>query len=47
MVIDLLLARQPSSFPYSMYLVGMKEGWVFKEPFFTIPIDVSGTSEML
>lgn len=46
MAIDLLVAPPTSCFSYSMYLIGMKEGWVFKEPFFTIPIDVSSVSEM-
>jgi molybdopterin/thiamine biosynthesis adenylyltransferase len=46
MVIDLLIARLPSSFPHSMYLIGLKQGWVFKEPFYTIPLDVSTAPEM-
>ena len=41
MAIDLLLERVPSNFPYSMYLIGMSKGWIFKEPFYTIPFDLS------
>lgn len=38
LVIDTLLQRDPSLFPYSMYLVGLEQAWVFKAPFHTIPI---------
>jgi molybdopterin/thiamine biosynthesis adenylyltransferase len=41
MAIDLLLERVPSFFPYSMYLIGMSRGWIFQEPFYTIPLDLS------
>lgn len=47
MALDVLLEREPSMFPYSMYLLGLSRGWIFREPFDTIPIDVSsveGTS---
>jgi molybdopterin/thiamine biosynthesis adenylyltransferase/ubiquitin-protein ligase len=38
---DTLLAREPSLFPYSMYVIGLQKAWVFKAPFHTIPIDTS------
>ncbi|AII57429.1 thiamine biosynthesis protein ThiF [Dehalococcoides mccartyi CG1] len=41
MAIDLLSECQPSIFPYSVYLIGLSKGWIFKEPFYTIPIDLS------
>ena len=40
MALDILLENKPSRFPYSMYLVGLKRGWVFDEPFYTIPLDM-------
>jgi hypothetical protein len=39
MALDQLWGGQ-SRFPHSIYLVGLSEGWVFKEPFETRPIDV-------
>jgi molybdopterin/thiamine biosynthesis adenylyltransferase len=41
LVLDTLLERDPSLFPYSMYLVGLEQAWVFKAPFHTIPIDTN------
>lgn len=35
---DILQRRQPSVFPYSMYLIGLAQSWIFKAPFNTIPI---------
>jgi molybdopterin/thiamine biosynthesis adenylyltransferase len=40
MAIDLLVPRDPSIFPHSVYMVGLAEGWVFGQPFDTRPIDV-------
>jgi hypothetical protein len=40
LAIDTLIARDPSLFPYSVYMIGMAKGWVFEEPFETRPIDV-------
>jgi molybdopterin/thiamine biosynthesis adenylyltransferase len=39
LTIDTLLEREPSVFPYSMYLVGLVRAWVFEAPFHTIPIE--------
>lgn len=41
MALDLLLERVPSNFPYSIYLIGMSREWIFKEAFYTIPLDLS------
>jgi ThiF family len=38
--IDVLISRDPSAFPHSVYLVGLAEGWIFDQPFETRPIDV-------
>jgi molybdopterin/thiamine biosynthesis adenylyltransferase len=40
MAIDLLIPRDPSIFPHSVYMVGLSEGWIFGQPFDTRPIDV-------
>jgi hypothetical protein len=41
LAIDLLLARAPSAYPDSCYLLGLAQAWLFKAPFDTIPIDLS------
>jgi hypothetical protein len=40
LVIDTLIGREPSAFPYSVYLIGLASGWIFDAPFDTYPIDV-------
>lgn len=40
MAIDLLIPRDPSIFPYSVYLIGLDGRWNFSQPFDTHPIDV-------
>lgn len=40
MAIDLLIPRDPSSFPNSAYLIGLSKHWIFEQPFETYPIDV-------
>jgi sulfur-carrier protein adenylyltransferase/sulfurtransferase len=40
MAIDLLIPRDPSAFPNSVYLIGLTKGWIFEYPFETYPIDV-------
>ena len=47
MGLDILTGCEPSSFPYSMYLIGLSHGWIFKEPFYTIPIDLSNVESTL
>ena len=41
MALDILTAREPSAFPYSLYLIGLTRGWIFEQPFYTLPIDMS------
>lgn len=40
LAIDTLIGRTPSSFPYSVYMIGLAAGWIFDQPFDTRPIDV-------
>lgn len=40
--LDALLDRNPSEFPYSAYLIGFKQTWIFSAPFDTYPISVEG-----
>jgi hypothetical protein len=36
----MLIPRDPSTFPHSVYMVGLASGWIFEQPFETHPIDV-------
>lgn len=38
LALDTLLDREPSNYPYSMYVMGLEAGWVFEAPFQTIPL---------
>jgi len=38
--VDLLLQSASSQFPNSAYLIGLRESWLFSQPFHTIPIDL-------
>lgn len=40
LAIDSLIPRVPSSFPNSVYLIGLSKEWLFSQPFETYPIDV-------
>jgi molybdopterin/thiamine biosynthesis adenylyltransferase len=42
LVIDTALTRDPSEFPYSVYMLGMRRKWIFEAPFDTRPVDVQG-----
>jgi hypothetical protein len=42
MVIDTALKRSPSAFPHPIYLMGLREEWIFAEPFDTHPVDAHG-----
>ena len=39
LALDTLLAREPSYYPYPAYLVGLSRGWIFEQPFHTIPVE--------
>lgn len=43
--LDVLAGREPSAFPQSVYLVGLRRAWIFEAPFHTIPIDVGEAGE--
>lgn len=38
LAVDSVFAREPSLYPNSMYLIGLKRDWVFEAPFHTIPV---------
>jgi molybdopterin/thiamine biosynthesis adenylyltransferase len=40
LAIDTLIGREPSWFPLSVYLIGLRAEWIFEAPFETRPIDV-------
>jgi hypothetical protein len=42
LAIDAALCRDPSEFPYSVYLMGMRREWIFEAPFDTRPVAVHG-----
>ncbi|MFY0862171.1 hypothetical protein ACA369_23220, partial [Enterobacter kobei] len=42
LAVDTALCREPSEFPYSLYLLGMRREWIFEEPFDTRPVEISG-----
>ena len=44
LVIDTALSRDPSEFPYPVYLLGMRREWIFEAPFDTRPVAVQGQS---
>jgi molybdopterin/thiamine biosynthesis adenylyltransferase len=46
MAIDLLIPRNPSVFPYSVYLIGLSKGWIFEQPFEVHPLDVGPPREV-
>ncbi|WP_080942063.1 HesA/MoeB/ThiF family protein [Methanosarcina mazei] len=40
--IDTILDSEVSMYPYSLYLIGISNAWVFDQPFCTIPIATAG-----
>jgi hypothetical protein len=40
MAIDVLVGREPSAFPHSVYMIGLAKWWIFEEPFDTLPVPV-------
>jgi molybdopterin/thiamine biosynthesis adenylyltransferase len=42
LALDVALKANPSAFPYSAYLIGLRKEWIFSQPFDTYPIDVVG-----
>lgn len=42
LIIDTALRKNPSEYPFPVYLIGMKKTWIFTQPFDTRPIAVTG-----
>ncbi|TPW03957.1 MAG: ubiquitin-activating enzyme [bacterium] len=42
MALDMLAAASPSAFPNSAYLIGLREKWIFSQPFHTHAIELGG-----
>lgn len=40
MAIDTLLPRNPSVYPYAVYMIGLRAGWLFDQAFEVRPLDV-------
>jgi len=47
LTVDTVLEREPSDYPYSLYLVGLRRSWVFEAPFHNIPIETAHFSNQL
>ncbi|MFQ5851380.1 MAG: ThiF family adenylyltransferase [Candidatus Binatia bacterium] len=45
LALDALGGSEPSAFPQSVYLVGLRRAWIFDAPFHTIPIDIGEAGE--
>ena len=43
--LDILIGNEPSAFPYSAYFVGLSRGWIFSEPFQTLPFEAKEVEE--
>ncbi len=41
-VLDFLLRPAESQYRHSVYMIGIGKGWIFEEPFQTIPLEVGG-----
>lgn len=44
LAVDSLRPATESKYPFSMYLIGLERGWVFQDPFDTIPIVTGQTA---
>lgn len=44
LAVDCFISPESSKYPYSMYLVGLNQAWVFEAPFATIPISAQPLS---
>lgn len=47
LALDFLIEREPSDFPYSLYLISLTQERIFKEPFYTIPIDLKNVQSTI
>ncbi len=46
LAIDILEEHEPSTFPKSLYVIGLERGWLFEEPFHTIGLDIGAPTEV-
>ncbi len=42
LIIDTALLKNPSEYPYAIYLIGMKKTWIFTQPFDVRPVEAIG-----
>jgi len=40
LTVDTLIPRAPSTFPHSVYMIGLAKGWIFEQPFEAYPIEM-------
>jgi hypothetical protein len=45
--VDTLLHREPSHYPFSAYLIGLRPAWIFSQALEVRPIDVGAPDEMI
>lgn len=45
LALDTVLRTEDSAYPNSMYLVGLRAGWLFEQPFHNVPVSMEGLSE--
>jgi molybdopterin/thiamine biosynthesis adenylyltransferase len=45
LALDTMLRPEDTSYPNTMYLVGLKEGWLFTQPFHNVPISLEDLPE--
>ena len=45
LALDTMLRAEDSAYPNSMYLVGLREGWVFEQPFHNLPVSMENLPE--
>jgi hypothetical protein len=45
LALDTVLRAEVSAYPHSMYLVGLREGWVFEQPFHNVPVSMESLPE--
>jgi len=43
MATDILVDPTGPNFPSSVYMIGLRQGWIFEQPFETFPIDIKPT----
>jgi len=45
LALDTMLRAENSVYTNSMYLVGLRKGWVFDQPFHNVPVSMEGLAE--